>query len=570
MIRLGMQAFLKSSASFPFVLGGTGEGRMPVPDQSSCVPELKIDTHSGDAVGAPQIGAAPAFGRRGGAAGNAAAVTRRFRTIREAASARLRRVGINAIHVTAAMFALAGCGSDSSNNDPYGDINFDNVNPIVYSQHIQRVFTTSCNTAACHNSVDQAAGLLLTSYEETARGSTFGTQVVPFRPDRSHLYLHMTGELEPLMPLALEPMRDDIVRLIKRWIEAGAPNDNGSLMYSNVTRKVFVACQGENLVAVLDLDTGLLVRLIAVDQPHSVYVDAANHRLYVTRFETASDNIQVFDTTTLQKITSGQAGTFPALLGIAPGSSELWVTNFDTGSQGADHRVRVLDPVSLAELSSFNLPISQPHGLAFSPDGSRVYISNIGTSDISIFSTNPPDVVEGSIHLPGGEGQQPQQCVISPDGSRLYVSALGTDQVHVLNTQTLTWGTSVTVGDAPWHLTYIPSTNELWVANWIGESVSILSLADPDAPVQIQELKPVHPKDPERNAFERPIGISLLPGTNIVYVASANDDGSGQGHHPPPDGQKNPGSVTSVNVTNRAVLRVEEVPNFARFLAFLP
>ncbi len=486
----------------------------------------------------------------------------------------LRRPGLALSGVV--LGVLAGCSDGGSGPDPIPDpfdgLNFDTVGTIVYSQHIQKVFEASCNTAACHNDADNASGMRLTSYAALAQGSTFGSQVIPYRPERSHLYTQLTGETQPLMPLALDPLRDDIIRAFKRWIEAGAPNDDGLPMYSNVTKKAFVACQGENAVAAIDLDTGLLVRLLSIDQPHSVYVDAANDRLYVTRFETASDNVQVFDANTYERLRVGRAGTYPALLGIPAGTSQLWVTNFD--ATGPDHRVRVLDPVTLDELHSFSLPgVAQPHGLAFSADGTRVYVANIGTSNISVFGTDPPRVITSTIPLPAVSGfpnQQPQQCVLSADGSRLYVSALESDRVHVMNTATEEWGTSVVVGDAPWHLALSPATNELWVANWIGESVSILSLADPDAPVQVFELRPQHPLDPSRPAFERPIGISLRPGTNFMYVANANDDGNGQGHHPPPGGQENPGSVAIVNVVTRTVSRVIEVPNFARFVSFLP
>jgi DNA-binding beta-propeller fold protein YncE len=134
----------------------------------------------------------------------------------------------------------------------------------------------------------------------------------------------------------------------------------------------------------------------------------------------------------------------------------------------------------------------------------------------------------------------------------------------------LEWKTTVTVGDGPWHMAISPSTNELWVPNWLGSSVSIISLADPDAPVQELELRAQNPVDGSRSAFQRPIGIALGPDGASMYVANANDDGTGQGHHPPPEGQKNPGSVTKIQIASRTVVQVEEVPNFARFVTFLP
>jgi YVTN family beta-propeller protein len=469
---------------------------------------------------------------------------------------------------------LTGCGDQGTEPSGPEPINYDAIDPIIYSQHIQPLFQMSCNTAACHNDADAAgaSGLALTSYSKVALGSRFGTQVIPFRADRSHLYLQTTGDIEPRMPLALDPLPDGAIRMIKRWIDHGAPNDNGQVMYSDITRKIFVACQGENAVAVLDLDSGRLIRLVTVDQPHSIYVDKDRRRLYVTRFETAPNNVQIYDADTYELIRVGRAGTFPALLGIPHGTSQLWVTNFDLTTSN-DNKVRVLDPETLQEITSFDLPVKQPHGLAMTADGKTVYVTNIGSNDISIFKTDPPRVDEASIPLPlvaGIPTQQPQQCILSPDESHLYVSALGSDKVHVLNTATLQWKTSVTVGDGPWHMAISPSTNELWVPNWLGSSVSIVSLSNPDAPVQELELRAQNPVDVTRSAFQRPIGIALGPTGTYMYVANANDDGQGQGHHPPPEGQKRPGSVTKIQIATRTVVQVEEVPNFARFVTFLP
>ena len=107
---------------------------------------------------------------------------------------------------------LTGCGDDGGGTEPPPPVDYDAIDPVVFSQHIQPVFTASCNTAACHNDVDRAAGLRLTSYDATAQGSTFAPQVLPFHPERSHLYNHMTGAIEPRMPLALDPLSDGAIR----------------------------------------------------------------------------------------------------------------------------------------------------------------------------------------------------------------------------------------------------------------------------------------------------------------------------------------------------------------------
>jgi DNA-binding beta-propeller fold protein YncE len=481
-----------------------------------------------------------------------------------------------------ALAVIAGCG------DPSVPVDYEGIETIVYTEHVQPILDASCAVSGCHTGTDPAIGLDLSDYDGLVAGSHHGSVAVPFHPDRSHLYLHVSGQVPPRMPLDRAPLPDTIVEFLGRWIDGGAPFDDGVEMYSGVTRKAFVACQGDNLVAVLDMDPetiekGRVVRLLSIRAPHSVYVDEPSGRLYVSRFELATDNIHVYDADTYELLDTAQAGTFPALLMVTPDGSQLWVTNFDSGAN-PDHAVRVFDPSNLSQgpIAVFNLPaVEQPHGLAMTADGSLVFITNILSSNVSVYVTNiptgPPTPLHMGLPLPGGGAQQPQQCVLSDDETRLFVSALGANKVHVLDVTgvdqpgwTPRWGTSADVGQAPWHLALSPTGDELWVANWVDESVTVLSVTNPDQPSFLHTLRPSHPFDHHHGALKRPMGIGFSPDGNLVYVTSTNDTGEGMGHHPPPEGQKNPGNVTIFDAATKEIVAVPEVPNFARFISFLP
>jgi DNA-binding beta-propeller fold protein YncE len=477
--------------------------------------------------------------------------------------------------------AFCGCGKDGG-PAPEPEPDYDAIDPIVYSDHVQPIFDRSCNTTYCHNAADAIAGLDLSSYDALAAGSDFGAMVVPAKPRLSHLYLHLTGDIEPRMPLGLNPLSDSAQRLFQRWIEAGAPFDDGRPMDADVTRKAFVACQGENSIAVIDMDTGLLARVFDVDQPHSVYVDRTAKRLYVARLQTASDNVHVYDAETYALLGSGRAGTFPALLGLTADRSQLWITNF-TGFGDDDNAVRICDPQTLLEIVPNGLTApntEQPHGLAIGQRdhafGARfVYVTNILTDNVSVFVQNGPNGPEFDTVVPLptllGIVQQPQQCVLSPLEDYLFVSALEADRVYVMRTFDNVFVATIQVGNGPWHIALSPDGGELWVSNWLGNSVSVIDVASPESPVMIeQNLAPPNPRTPGQSAIVRPIGIAFTPDGSQVWVAGANDDGSGAGHHPPPAGERPPGTVAAFDASTRTLLYVTEVPNFSRSVSFLP
>jgi len=117
------------------------------------------------------------------------------------------------IPVRAAAFALAvtlGCGDDSTG--PGGAVDYDSVDPIVYSQHVQPIFQASCAVAGCHTGTMPAAGLSLDDHDALVTGSDYGSVVVPGHSDRSHLYLHLSGDVPPRMPFERDPLDAAVVR----------------------------------------------------------------------------------------------------------------------------------------------------------------------------------------------------------------------------------------------------------------------------------------------------------------------------------------------------------------------
>jgi YVTN family beta-propeller protein len=488
----------------------------------------------------------------------------------------MRRGFTRCFAAIATLAMAAGCSDDSTG--PGDDTDYDGIDPIVYSQHVQPLFGASCAVAGCHTGTAPTAGLDLGSYPSLTAGSEYGSVVVPHHPERSHLYLHVSGQVPPQMPFERDPLSESAIAFLQRWIEQGAAFDDGNEMYTDVMRKGFVACQGENLVAVLDMDAatirkGRVIRMLEVDMPHSVLVDPVGKRLYVSRLVTATDNIHVYDADTYEQVATGRAGTFPALMALSSDRTQLWITNF-TGFGDSDNAVRVCNPTTLEELVPGGITpanVQQPHGLAVAPSGGFVYVTNILTDNVSVFTQSPigHDVTVPLPLAPGGL-QQPQQCVLSPAEDYLYVSALGSDRVHVMRTSDNVFVATVDVGDAPWHLTLSPDGQELWVVNWLGESVSIVNVANPEQPMVAQTLQPAHPRHPARPALERPMGIAFSPDGSLVYVTSTNDTNEGTGHHPPPDGQKHPGNVAIFDATTKTIVSVAEVPNFARFVSFLP
>lgn len=88
-----------------------------------------------------------------------------------------------------------------------------------YAQDVQPIFNRSCTV--CHGA---AGGVDLTSYQHTMAGGADGPIVVPGDPETSPLYAFISGGTPLSMPPG-QPLPSADVQLIRRWIEAGAPDN---------------------------------------------------------------------------------------------------------------------------------------------------------------------------------------------------------------------------------------------------------------------------------------------------------------------------------------------------------
>ena len=122
-------------------------------------------------------------------------------------------------------------------------------------------------------------------------------------------------------------------------------------------------------------------------------------------------------------------------------------------------------------------------GLAFSPDGSRIYLSNVN-GDIKVFGVGKDDKISPlfSIGLPGVKTSRrtneiPAGIAVSRDGKKLYVAGNLSNQLLELDAATgnvlRTWD----VGVAPFDVALCK--NKIYVSNWGGRRPDANSLTAP-------------------------------------------------------------------------------------------
>jgi YVTN family beta-propeller protein len=195
-------------------------------------------------------------------------------------------------------------------------------------------------------------------------------------------------------------------------------------------------------------------------------------------------------------------GATPHGVAVTPDGRQVYVTNFNRGS------VSVIDALTLRITGT--IPVDAgPVNVVLSTDGLRAFVTNELSGTLSVISTITRRV-EKRITL----AKRPHGVALSPDGSRLYVCNLGSNVVSVVDTMALEVLGEVAVGDTPDSPAVTPDGHTVWVTDYDHGGASTLSIIDAGS---LQRVGTVA-------VGEHPHGIQISPDGTRVYASMEGDD----------------------------------------------
>jgi hypothetical protein len=128
---------------------------------------------------------------------------------------------------------LVACGELKTPTSPGGG--GDPIDPTATLTRVQaEVFTPTCASIGCHDSIGRSSNLILTAgnaYANTVNQPSVEmpqlARIAPNDPTSSYLYRKITGAgiTGDRMPLSRPPLDDARIKLVRDWIRRGAPND---------------------------------------------------------------------------------------------------------------------------------------------------------------------------------------------------------------------------------------------------------------------------------------------------------------------------------------------------------
>jgi len=139
------------------------------------------------------------------------------------------------------------------------------------------------------------------------------------------------------------------------------------------------------------------------------------------------------------------------------------------------------------------------------------FLSGVGCS-------SPPPPEHEAVGVQLFESPQANPLLLSPDGTLLYSVLTTTGRVRVITTSNLVAIATIEVGVDPVSVALRPDGSELWVANHVSDSVSVISLAPGASQYKVVETIQAVDAANLITDFDEPVGI-VFANNNKAYVA---------------------------------------------------
>jgi YVTN family beta-propeller protein/probable HAF family extracellular repeat protein len=235
---------------------------------------------------------------------------------------------------------------------------------------------------------------------------------------------------------------------------------------------LYVADAGNDTVSVIETATNTVETTIPVGSfPDGVAVTPDGRSVYVANNggnNPSSDTVSVINTDSNQVIKTVTVGPAPFLPKVTPDGSHVYVSN-------QNNTISAIDTATNTVSSTITLS-AEATGLVFTPNGAFAYVGeNTSPGNVAVLAI-PGNTVVATIPLGAGTAS-PIKLAITPDGSLVYVTNLGSNNVSVINTSTNSVAATVAVGKIPYSIAASPDGSLIYVGNIDGNTISVISTA---------------------------------------------------------------------------------------------
>ena len=159
-------------------------------------------------------------------------------------------------------------------------------------------------------------------------------------------------------------------------------------------------------------------------------------------------------------------GNYPLGVAVTPDGSTVYVTNSNDGTVSV---INTTNNTAYPNINIGNYLGGYPWGVAVTPDGTKIYVTNYDSNTASIINTSTNSIIATIYGL-----NSPYGVAVTPDRSTVYVTNSGSNTASVINTSTNSIITMVPVGSRPYGVSVTQDGTKAFVANFVDNNVSVI------------------------------------------------------------------------------------------------
>lgn len=418
-----------------------------------------------------------------------------------------------------------------------------------YPREVGNILITKCAISGCHTPAGSvnAAGLDLSTWQNLFKGSRSGAAVVPYSPESSFLcnfintYPDIGPTQSPVMPPNAAPLTREEVLAIREWISNGAPDLDGNIAFppSPTRKKVYVVNQGCDVMSVIDVESGLLMRSIpvgvspAVEIPHRVNVRPDGKYGYIAFLQ--ADFLQYFDAETDRIV--GEIPIGPGewnTIVFSPDSRYAFVADFNPDGKIACVDLQQHKLIQLYQGSGF---LVNPHGQAYHPSKKELWVApQYGNFIYRLDVTDPlnpsklsPILLDYSGVPTTSPGLDPHEIIFSPDGKYVFATCQGSNDLRIVEVETGIIQNVIATGLFPQEMDISTNENQPWLAiTCMEDSVSFPNQGK--GSLLVMDWKTLQSRYSLYPGFQ-PHGVAVDAEKGEIWVANRNVSPGGPAPH---------------------------------------
>jgi YVTN family beta-propeller protein len=203
--------------------------------------------------------------------------------------------------------------------------------------------------------------------------------------------------------------------------------------------KAYVTLSGADAVAVVDLETGKMEKKIPVGKfPHGLRMNPDGKEIYVANME--GGTVSIVSVAEKKETIQVAAGKKPVQVAVTPDGKTVYI------SLNAENAVAVLDVASRTVLKKITVG-EKPVQLFVA--GNKLFVANQGGRDNPGKTVTVIDLLKNEPLADISVGKGPHGVALSPDGKTVFVTNVYDSTVSVIDAEKMAVVKTIPVGEGP-------------------------------------------------------------------------------------------------------------------------